>query len=97
MARSNGGRLVITKILFIIPGHFARIETHRGTGSGSTGSWETGIIPGNTGNGVKGIPGNWVTGFHCNIIPGHCTFGFHTMRLGGVWVMDPIETTLMKW
>ena len=97
MARRNGGHLVITRILFIIPGHFARIGSHRVTGRESTGSIKTRIIPGSTGNGVKGIPGNRVTGFHCNIIPGHCTFGFHAMRLGGVWVMDPIEVTLMQW
>ena len=46
--------------------------------------------------GVKGIPGNRVTVFHCNIIPGHCSFGFHAMRLVGVWIMDPMKTTLMQ-
>ena len=95
-ARSNGGHLVTTMILFIIPGHWSRIRMHRITGRRSTGSLITGIIPGSTGNGVKGIPGNRVTVFHCIIIPGHCSFGFHAMRLVGVWIMDPMETTLMQ-
>ena len=70
---------------------------HRITGR-STGSLITGIIPGSTGNGVKGIPGNRVTVLHCVIIiPGHCFSWFHAMKLVGVGIMDPMETTLMKW
>ena len=95
--RSNGGHLVTTMILFIIPGHWSRIRMHRITGRRRPGSWITGIIQGRTGNGVKGIPGNRVTALHCIIIPGHCFSWFHSMRLAGVWIMDPMETTLMQW
>ena len=70
---------------------------HRITGRRSTGSSIAGIIPGSTGNGVKGIPGNRVTVLHCVIIPGHCFSWFHAMRLVGVGIMDPMETTLMQW
>ena len=51
---SNGGHLVTTMILFIIPGHWSRIRMHRITGRRSTGSFITGIIPGSTGNGGQG-------------------------------------------
>ena len=64
---------------------------------GNTGGINTGVIPRSTGNGVKGIPGNRVTGIHCCFIPGHCVFSFQTARLGGVWIMDPVEMALVKW
>ena len=70
---------------------------HRITGRRSTGYWITGIIPGSTGNGVKGIPWNRATVLHYVIIPGNCFSWFHAMRLVGVRIMDPMETTLMKW
>ena len=69
---------------------------YRITGRRSTGNCIIGIVPIRTGNGVKGIPGNRVTVFHV-IIPGHCFSWFHAMRLVGVGIMDPMETTLMKW
>ena len=70
---------------------------NRITGRRSTGNWITGITPGSTGNGVKGIPWNRVTVLHCVIIPGHRFSWFHAMRLVGVEIMDPMETTLMQW
>ena len=71
---------------------------NRITGRRSTGSLITGIIPGSTGNGGKGIPGNRVTVFHCTIIiPGHCCFGFHAMRLVGIGIMDPMEANFLQW
>ena len=64
---------------------------------GNTGGIKVGISPGSTGNGVKGIPGNWVNGIHFHCIPGHCVFGFQTARLGEVWIIDPVEMALMEW
>ena len=64
---------------------------------GHTEGINTGSIPRSTGNGVKGILGNRVTGIHFYFILGHCVFRFQTARLGGSWIMDPIEMALVEW
>ena len=87
------------------------MHRHRITGRRSTWNREVGIVSGSTGNRRKRIPGKRVTVFHNIIIPGHCimvilghciTFipghcllWFHTMRLVGIGIVYPVETTLM--
>ena len=70
---------------------------HRVIGIRHTGGFNTGSILRSTENGVKGIPGNRVTGIHVYFIPEHCVFRFQTAKLGGSWIMDPVEMALVEW
>ena len=63
---------------------------------GNTGVRNTRIIQRGTGNGGKGIPGNWCTGIHMRITAGHCGCRFQAARRGWGWIMDLVQVALMK-
>ena len=49
--------------------------------------------------GARGITGNrdtGITGISTGITGRHCNCMFHAARWGWCWIMDPVQTALMK-